>query len=322
MRYRIVLWLIAGALGLISFRAAAQDSDALADLERDFVAAIANAKDATVAIHLGDGTGSGVIVSPDGLILSVAHVTGSSGQRAAVYFADGSVAVAETLGLEPGTDCGMLRLLAPGPWPFAELVAPDAPPDEDQTAPASGTPVVALGHPGGFNPERPVHARFGRVLDVDDQASGGDGTLRTDAALTAGDSGGPLLDRGGRILAIHTRVGPRLDQNYHVPVARFLEQWTKLLEGGVAPATLGVVGRDALTGFAVGAVEPGSAAQRAGLTRGDVIVGFNGVAIGTPPNGRSLRSFLALRRPGDPVELRVLRRGQAMNLTVTLDAPE
>ncbi|MEM1446577.1 MAG: trypsin-like peptidase domain-containing protein [Planctomycetota bacterium] len=283
------------------------------DLEADVINVVAQAKDATVAIHLGGGTGSGVIVSPDGLVLSVAHVTGSLGQRAAVYFADGSVAAAETLGLEPGTDCGMLRLLGGGPWPFVALA--DA--ENENVTPTLDQPVVALGHPGGFDATRPVVARLGTILEVDPD----DGTLRTDATLSSGDSGGPLLNRHGEVLAIHARVGPALDANYHIAVARFLEQWSKLLEGGAPTAHLGAVGRDALAGFVVGSVEPGSTAERAGLIRGDVIVGFNGVKIGRPPQGRSLRSFLALRRPGDDVELRITRRGQAMQLTVTLDPP-
>ncbi|MEM7577547.1 MAG: trypsin-like peptidase domain-containing protein [Planctomycetota bacterium] len=312
------LWLFTGF-------ATAQHADERAALEQDIIAAIAHAQDATVAIHLGGGTGSGVIVSPDGLILSVAHVTGSPGQRAAVYFADGSVAVAETLGLEPGTDCGMLRLLGGGPWPFLALAThehdqrenEDAQDPEDATRRVGG-PVIALGHPGGFDPTRPVVARFGTTLDIDPR----DATLRTDAVLTAGDSGGPLLNRAGRVIAIHARVGPSLDANYHIAIERFLEQWSRLLEGGTPIASLGAVGRDALAGFAVGGVEPNSAADRAGLTRGDLILGFNGVAIGRPPDGRSLRSFLALRRPGDVVELHVKRRGQTMKLTVTLDEPE
>ncbi|MEM1097480.1 MAG: trypsin-like peptidase domain-containing protein [Planctomycetota bacterium] len=310
-------WLIA-AFCLFWATSAGAEENGRADLQADLIAAIDHAKDATVAIHLGDGTGSGVIVSPDGLILSVAHVTGAPGQRAAVYFADGSVAAAETLGLEPNTDCGMLRLLAPGPWPFVELAANHA--TEQHDGPMlldPNTPVLALGHPGGFDATRPVHARFGHVLSVETD----DQTIQTDAALTAGDSGGPLLDREGKVIAIHARVGPRLDQNYHVPVARFLEQWTRLLEGGPPTARLGAVGRDTLTGFRVGGTEPASPAERAGLTRGDVIVGFNGVALGRPPDGRNLRSFLALRRAGDQAELRIQRRGQFMNLSVTLDAP-
>ncbi|MEM8494229.1 MAG: trypsin-like peptidase domain-containing protein [Planctomycetota bacterium] len=310
-------WLIAAFCLLWAAMADAESGDR-ADLQADLIAAIDQAKDATVAIHLGDGTGSGVIVSPDGLILSVAHVTGAPGQRAAVYFADGSVAAAETLGLEPNTDCGMLRLLAPGPWPFVELAASSTPEQQDNPSPVGpDTPVLALGHPGGFDATRSVHARFGHVITVDADNQ----TLQTDAVLTAGDSGGPLLNREGQVIAIHARVGPRLNQNYHVPVARFLEQWTRLLEGGPPTARLGAVGRDTLMGFRVGGTEPESPAERAGLTRGDVIVGFNGVALGRPPDGRNLRSFLALRRAGDQAELRVQRRGQFMNLTVTLDAP-
>ncbi len=321
------------ALACLLFSAvtAAQPADESADdlvaLETQLIAAIERAAPATVAIHLGQGTGSGVIVSPDGLILSVAHVTGSPGQRAAVYFADGSVAAAETLGLEPGTDCGMLRLLGGGPWPFIDLSITN----ENHDGPAAPhvnaqptlhtplhTPVLALGHPGGFDPARPVHARLGSILHIDDPASGGDGTLRTDAALTAGDSGGPLLNPAGQLIAIHARVGPTLDANYHIPLSRFLEQWNKLLQGGRTPAALGAVGRDALNGFIIGAVEPDSPAHAAGLTPGDLIVGFNGVALGT---SRTLRSFLALRQPGDDVQLRILRRGQPLNLTVTLTQP-
>ncbi len=296
---------------------------ALREIEQRIQAVVEKVAPATVAIQIGDGTGSGVIVSADGLVLSVAHVTGAPGQRAAVHFADGSVAAAETLGLEGKTDCGMLQMVGPGPWPHAPVASHQnhSEAENEPRGPQPGDFVVALGHPGGYDADRPVVVRVGRVTGVDiggvEGQDGFGGDLRTDAALIAGDSGGPLLDLDGRVIGIHTRIGSSPSVNFHVPVARYAAQWSALARGGRAAARLGAVGRDTLTGFRVGAVEPDSPAAAAGLTRGDIIVAFNGETLGP---GRPLDSFLAPRRDGDAVSLRVRRRGQDMDLTVTLDA--
>jgi serine protease Do len=82
--------------------------------------ALPNARAATVCIELGEGSGSGVIVSADGLILTAAHVSSGVNKKATVVLEDGTKLKAETLGLVAGTDAAMMRITEKGTWPFVE----------------------------------------------------------------------------------------------------------------------------------------------------------------------------------------------------------
>ena len=174
---------------------------------------------AVVALHFADGTGSGVVVSPEGLILTAAHVAGAAGRRAAVHFPDGRIAAAETLPSADAeaagdSDVGRVQILpgaAPvGGYPHVDLAA--AAPAQ----PAPGDVVFALGHPGGFAADRPRVIRLGRVIRVTRFG------IQTDTALLAGDSGGGLFARDGRLLGCHARIGSTLRSNYHTPLSAYV----------------------------------------------------------------------------------------------------
>lgn len=177
------------------------------------------AKRATVTV-LGDGSGSGVIVSRSGLVLTAGHVCGNKGSELLVIMADGQPVKATSLGTLEIADAGLVQL-SPGRYPHASMA-----PSKDP-APL-GTWCFALGHPGGWDDARGVVVRLGRVISHNRY------TLRSDCKLVGGDSGGPLFDLQGRVIAIHSRISKAADQNFHVPVQNYRDFWPEVLAGTMA----------------------------------------------------------------------------------------
>lgn len=164
------------------------------------------------------GTGSGVVVSPDGLILTAAHVTMGMGDKVIVIFPDGKRAKGKVLGMDYTRDSGMVQITDPGTYPHV--------PVGDSTGLQPDDWCLALGHSGGFDPQRTPPVRLGRVIQHDPA-----GFLMTDSTLIGGDSGGPLFDLDGRVIGIHSNIGFSLSQNNHVPIAAFHQHWDRLKAG-------------------------------------------------------------------------------------------
>lgn len=186
------------------------------ELEQAIREAVLKAVPATVALQVGGGQGSGVLVSPDGLILTAAHVSGNPGRRCQVVLADGRTLDGVTLGANRELDASMVRIIDPtaGELPFVELgSSADLEP---------GTWTVATGHPGGYEAGRPPVVRVGRIN------ANREDLLQTDNTLVGGDSGGPLFDLNGRLIGIHSRIGDSLANNIHVPVDRYVDNWARL----------------------------------------------------------------------------------------------
>ena len=165
------------------------------------------------------GEGSGVVVSEDGLILTVGHVLAKPGSELTVIFPDGRRAAAKALGANFSRDSGLARITEPGKWPHVEMG------HSDDIKP--GTWCMALGHPGGIQQGRTPPIRLGRVLN----SGKGARFLVTDATVISGDSGGPLFDLDGRVIGVHSNIGMNVDQNQHVPIDVYREQWNNLLAG-------------------------------------------------------------------------------------------
>ena len=146
--------------------------------------------------------------------------------------------------------------------------------------------------------------------------------LQTDAAISSGNSGGPLLDMSGRVVGINTAVASQ-GQNIGFAIAITpAQQIVEQLREGRVPrhALLGVSAgpsADAEGGALVAAVEPGSAADAAGLEVGDVITSLGGDAIEEP---EGLVAAINSRQPGDVVEVVVERDGRTVTMTATLGA--
>ncbi len=192
----------------------------LKSLQADVQAIVKKCADATVSIiataNGKSAAGSGVIVSEDGIILTAAHVLDGLGDMATVFFADGRSVQAKLLGADFDRDAAMLQIIKQGSYPHVEM--------SDRREPAANDWCVAMGHPGGFDPERPPVLRLGHILVSGD-------FLLTDCTVVGGDSGGPLFDTEGKLIGIHSSIGFGLNENRHVPVSLFRDSWDKLKAG-------------------------------------------------------------------------------------------
>lgn len=237
----------------------------------------------------GVGAGSGVIVDPDGLVLSAAHVVAALSGEIIVLFSDGKRATAKALGADFDRDAALLKIIEPGDYPSVELA--DAEP-----LPTNGW-CVALGHPGGFDPLRTAPLRLGRILHYGD-------FIITDCTVVSGDSGGPLFDIEGRVIGIHSNIGMGLGENRHVPIKVFRDGWDDLLAGkrsgtrfnkkpgdkkpeppkSAAPSkpVLGLqLGAECAGGVTIDEVTKDSLAAKAGLKKDDVVVKVAGRKVTT-----------------------------------------
>jgi serine protease Do len=260
------------------------------------------ARAATVAIELDGGSGSGVIVSVDGLVLTAAHVSTGVDKELKVVMEDGTRHDAVSLGLVASSDAAMVRILGDGPFPFVDFDR------KDETR--LGDWVFSLGHSGGYDENRGSVLRLGRVVRI------ANATFQSDCMLIGGDSGGPLFDLDGRLVAIHSRVGQRLPENMHVPMREFLRHWEAMEKGefvGEGPFAqkkekgtgfLGLVGEAVDDGLKVTRVAEESPAAEAGIEVDDVILTINE----KPVSDRdTLREILAGMAAGDRLTMEIRR---------------
>lgn len=273
------------------------------------LAAIPKAQAATVCIDLGDSSGSGVIVSEDGLVMTAAHVSSGVGKDVTVIMADGTKLKAETRGLDSETDAALIQIIEKlpdgKPYPFVEINKLD-----DTKL---GDWVFSLGHSGGFDKARGAVSRIGRLVRVANT------TLQTDGALIGGDSGGPLFDMEGRLIGIHSRVGAVVGVNMHVPVKVFTDNWERMLksefigEGQFAEKPekgkgfLGLATKSAEGGIEVIKVGKKSPAAKAGIKEGDLLRTLNGEKL---DSREKLQSILAELAAGDKLALEITRDGK------------
>lgn len=177
---------------------------------------------ATVGISVGMGSGSGVIVTPQGLVLTAAHVTGAPGTKLTFLLADGRELPGTALGVDHGTDAGIARIDSPGPFPFQPYVS--------EKNYDTGDWALALGHPGGPHIGRPSPVRLGRINRAGTESGFAD-PISTTAFVISGDSGGPLFDLEGRVIGINSNVSGNWDTNNHVPLPAFIKVWKELNAG-------------------------------------------------------------------------------------------
>jgi serine protease Do len=258
----------------------------------------------TVSVQLGMAHGSGVIVSPEGVVLTAAHVLGSPGRSALVRLADGQVVRARSLGMHLQHDAGALRIQDPGPWPYLQL--------GDVGRVRKGSWCAATGHPGGYYVDRGPVFRLGRILDTNPM-------LRSDCQLAGGDSGGPLVDMGGRVIGVHSRIGTSLANNLHIPISVFQQYWEALLAGKIwnSSSFLGVRGDSSSNVAQVTFVHEGSPAHRAGIRVNDVIVRFAGQPVHSFVD---LVQMVQLRHPGEVVRVEFIRDGARRKVDVRISS--
>ncbi len=283
----------------------------------------------------GNGSGSGVIISEQGYILTNNHVV-ENARRLAVVLNDGSRRDAELIGTDALNDIAVIQI--EGDLPAVAQIG-------DAAALQPGEQVLAIGSPlGDFR--NTVTA--GVVSALNRSVGSMEGLIQTDAAINSGNSGGPLINLRGEVVGINTLV-VRNDQfsfgaapveglGFAVPSSIFRGVADQLIANGrVSYPFLGVsyipidgsvavelelpVQSGALIYNSQGgpAVQPGTAASRAGLRAGDIITAIDGAAI---DGNTSLRQLLLQYQPGDTVTLTILRDGEESEVEVTLGERE
>jgi S1-C subfamily serine protease len=289
------------------------------------VAALVSPSVASVTVRSGNGeatgTGSAVIVSEEGYLVTNDHVVAGA-SSVQVTLADGSSYDAEVVGTDPTSDLALIDVDATG-LPAATFA------DE---LPDVGAVAVAIGTPFGFDGS----VTAGIVSAVDRTLGGGattlTGLLQTDAAINPGNSGGALADGYGRIIGINTAIFSTTGANdglgFAVPATTVTAVVDQLAAGGsVSWPVLGINGQDvdpALAeayglgtddGALMVAVVPGSGADRAGLERGDIVTAIGGEPITSMSD---LAATVRGEQVGAEVAVTVVRDGEELQLEVTL----
>jgi S1-C subfamily serine protease len=268
-----------------------------------------------------EGAGSAVVITPDGFLLTSAHVVrGADGGTAS--FVDGRDFTLEVVGSDPLSDLAVLRVSGSG-------LVPGALGDADRLC--VGQLVVAIGSPLGLAGSvtagvvsalgRSLPTRAGSVTRIVENV------IQTDAALNPGNSGGALVDSRGMVVGVNTAVAG-IGLGLAVPINATTSRIIAALmsQGRVRRAYLGIAGgRRALpprvaqsagqrSGIEVLEVVEGSPAARAGLQRRDVILDVNGEPVG---DVSGLQRLMVAEAIGRPLTIRVLRSGQVMTARAT-----
>lgn len=270
-------------------------------------------------------TGSGVLISPEGFIVTNNHVIEGGGDIM-VTLSDRREFSADLVGVDPSTDLALLRIRAEAPLPYARLGNSDSL--------RVGEWVLAIGNP--FNLESTVTAGIvsakGRSIDVLEGQDRIESFIQTDAVVNPGNSGGALVNTRGELIgvntAILTRSGRYEGYSFAVPVNLVRKIVRDLRDHGeVKRGLLGVfvdqvdaeranqLGLTRIAGVVVTQVTPGSGAEEAGLAVGDVILSINGQAISNLP---AMQELLGRMQPGAAVRIRYIRQRQTYTAQVTL----
>ncbi|MBN1854015.1 MAG: PDZ domain-containing protein [Pirellulales bacterium] len=292
-----------------------EDIEDLRAIERQIGRVLATAIPATVGLQIGMSAGSGVLVRGDGLILTAGHVAGIPKRDVWVILSDGRRVRGKTLGINRHIDSGLIQITEPGEWPYVPMAK------ANQIK--LGEWVLALGHPGGFRPDRSAPVRLGRIVFFNSQV------IRTDCTLVGGDSGGPLFNMQGEVVAIHSRIGTHIRSNFHVPIATYHATWDRLLAGeawGGPPLAeqpaqirpfLGIHLDGRQDQPRIIQINPDTPAHLAGIREGDVIRTFDGHPV---PSREDLARRLLAKNPGDDVKIEIDRAGETIQVEVKLAA--
>ena len=266
--------------------------------------------------------GSGVIVRADGHILTNHHVVDGA-EEITVELSDRRTLPAKLVGSDAPSDLAVLKVDASGLQPL---------PLGDSNAVEVGDVVLALGNPLGVGQTVTMG-----IISAKGRATGlGDGSfedfLQTDAPINTGNSGGALVNTRGELVGINSQIlspsGGNIGIGFAIPASMARNVMDQLIaNGSVRRAQLGVtaqtidsalarsLGLKEVRGALVSDVAPGTAAERAGLRRGDVILAVDGQSIA---DSNALRNRIASTKPGTSVALTIVRDGREQSLSANL----
>lgn len=269
------------------------------------------------------GLGSGFIISPDGYVVTNNHVI-EKAQDVEVVLEDGEKYQAEIVGKDPKTDIALLKIAAGKKLPTVAL--------GNSEKLEIGDWVVAIGNPFGLG-----HTVTAGIVSAKGRALGlgnYDDFIQTDASINPGNSGGPLFNMKGKVVGVNTAIiagGQGIGFAIPIDIANRIVNQLKN-KGKVVRGWLGVLVQDitpeiaegmklqGVEGALVADITAGGPAQKAGIKRGDIVVGFNGRKIAKVSE---LTNMVAFTAPGTQVELDLLRNGNRNDVAVRLgELPE
>jgi Do/DeqQ family serine protease len=272
---------------------------------------------------LHQGSGSGVIISPDGYIITNNHVIDNASQLE-VTLNDNTKYTASVVGTDPKTDIALLKIESDNLFPYIAF--------SDSNNVKLGEWVLAVGNPFRLTSTVTAGIVSAKSRDLDQTDGKSQSFIQTDAAVNRGNSGGALVNTKGDLIGINTAItsqtGSYVGYSFAVPsnIARKVVE--DILEfGEVQQAILGIsasslnseigskLGINQTKGVFVASIEKGGAAEKGGLKKGDVIIKLDGVEIG---KFADLTGYLGSKRPNDTVGIKVIRNGNQQVVEVKL----
>ncbi|MHB0859054.1 MAG: S1C family serine protease [Anaerolineae bacterium] len=290
---------------------------------------------------VGQGAGSGFILSEEGHIITNNHVVAGATQVTVIFY-NGIQALAQVIGTDVDSDLAVIQVeeLPEGTYPL---------PLGDSSAVQVGEWVVAIGNPFGLGSSMTVGivSALGRTIEGGQTPFALPEAIQTDAAINPGNSGGPLINLRGEVIGVNAMIATASGSNSGVGFAipanvvrrvapvlietgSFQWPWLGVTGGSVNLAISQANELDTQFGAYIAQVTPGSPAAQAGIRGSQSTAQVNGIAVPVggdviiAANGDQVRDFndllvaISSRDPGEEMELTVLRDGEEMQFTVTL----
>ena len=270
------------------------------------------------------GMGSGVVVSPNGYIITNNHVI-EDATEIEVTTNDNKVYEAELIGTDPSADIAVLRINSDQVFPYVRFA------DSDLTR--IGEWVLAVGNPYNLNSTVTAGIISAKSRDLNSYDAKNQSFIQTDAAVNSGNSGGALVNLDGDLIGINTAIttngmGTFIGYSFAVPSNIARKIYEDIVDfGNVQKALLGVSGNglnariaeelgiQETEGFYVAGLEEGMGAKEAGIQEEDIIIKINDAPI---RKFADLTGYLGSKRPGDRVKVTFLRNGEEKTLSVEL----
>ncbi len=269
------------------------------------------------------GTGSGVIISPDGYIITNNHVIDNAAQLE-VILNNNKTYEATLIGTDPKTDIALIKIDPDAQLPFL--------PFADSNTIKIGEWVLAVGNPFKLTSTVTAGIVSAKSRDLDETDGNSQSFIQTDAAVNRGNSGGALVNTEGQLVGINTAItsetGSYVGYSFAVPSNTARKIVEDIMEyGGVQRGILGITGGSLNSasaeyygvseteGVYVNGIEKGSGADKGGMEEGDIIKNIDGFKIA---KFSDLAGYLGSKRPNDIVDVTVLRNGKQKVIPVTL----